>query len=165
MLAGEPTIAATLAAFLAAPDLPMPERLMSAMEAGESAGGDRRGRQSAAMKLVTTEDFPDLDLRVDDHTQPLAELLAAGDLAARARTGAGPGAAQGRSVGFHPTWTLSRPAGQPEESRSAVPALGTTILLALTPGSVQISPGKPRWGNLTTTAAAVWDEQRRELFE
>ena len=47
---------------------------MAAMEAGEAAGGDRRGRQSAAMKLVTTEDFPDLDLRVDDHAQPLAEL-------------------------------------------------------------------------------------------
>jgi uncharacterized Ntn-hydrolase superfamily protein len=47
---------------------------MQAMEAGEAAGGDRRGRQSAAMKLVTTEDFPDLDLRVDDHAQPLAEL-------------------------------------------------------------------------------------------
>jgi uncharacterized Ntn-hydrolase superfamily protein len=74
MLAGEPTIAATLTAWLAAPDLPMPERLMTAMEAGEAAGGDRRGRQSAAMKLVTTEDFPDLDLRVDDHAQPLPEL-------------------------------------------------------------------------------------------
>ncbi len=74
MLAGEPTIAATLARFLATPGLPLPERLMAAMEAGESAGGDRRGRQSAAMKLVTTEDFADLDLRVDDHAQPLTEL-------------------------------------------------------------------------------------------
>jgi uncharacterized Ntn-hydrolase superfamily protein len=74
MLAGEPTVAATLAAWQAAPELPMPERLMAAMEAGEAAGGDRRGRQSAAMKLVTTEDFPDLDLRVDDHLQPLPEL-------------------------------------------------------------------------------------------
>ena len=74
MLAGEPTIAATLASFLATPDLPLPERLMAAMEAGDSAGGDRRGRQSAAMKLVTTEDFSDLDLRVDDHAQPLTEL-------------------------------------------------------------------------------------------
>jgi uncharacterized Ntn-hydrolase superfamily protein len=74
MLAGEPTIAATLAAFQAAPELPLPERLMQAMEAGDAAGGDRRGRQSAAMKLVTTEDFADLDLRVDDHAQPLPEL-------------------------------------------------------------------------------------------
>ena len=74
MLAGEPTIAATLETFLAQPNLSMPERLMAAMQAGEAAGGDRRGRQSAAMKLVTTEDFPDLDLRVDDHDQPLTEL-------------------------------------------------------------------------------------------
>jgi len=74
MLAGEPTIAATLATWLAQPDLPTPERLMAAMEAGEAAGGDRRGRQSAAMTLITTEDFPDLDLRVDDHPEPLAEL-------------------------------------------------------------------------------------------
>jgi uncharacterized Ntn-hydrolase superfamily protein len=74
MLAGERTIAATLETWLAQPGLPMPERLMTAMEAGELAGGDRRGRQSAAMKLITTEDFPDLDLRVDDHEQPLAEL-------------------------------------------------------------------------------------------
>jgi uncharacterized Ntn-hydrolase superfamily protein len=52
----------------------MPERLMAAMEAGEAAGGDRRGRQSAAMLLTTTEDFPDLDLRVDDSSDPLPEL-------------------------------------------------------------------------------------------
>jgi uncharacterized Ntn-hydrolase superfamily protein len=44
------------------------------MDAGQAAGGDRRGRQSAALKLITTEDFPDLDLRVDDHPDPLAEL-------------------------------------------------------------------------------------------
>ena len=74
MLAGEPTIAATLETWLEHPDRPVPERLMAAMEAGEAAGGDRRGRQSAAMTLITTEDFPDLDLRVDDHAAPLAEL-------------------------------------------------------------------------------------------
>ncbi len=77
MLAGEAVVAATLAAFQAGAAeaaLPLPERLMRAMEAGQAAGGDRRGRQSAAMRLVTTEDFPDLDLRVDDHPDPLAEL-------------------------------------------------------------------------------------------
>jgi uncharacterized Ntn-hydrolase superfamily protein len=74
MLAGEPTVAATLAAWKSGRDLPMPDRLMTAMEAGEAAGGDRRGKQSAAMVMVTTEDFPDLNLRVDDHTEPLAEL-------------------------------------------------------------------------------------------
>jgi uncharacterized Ntn-hydrolase superfamily protein len=74
MLAGEPTVAETLASWKANSDLPMPDRLMTAMEAGEAAGGDRRGKQSAAMMMVTTEDFPDLDLRVDDHAEPLQEL-------------------------------------------------------------------------------------------
>jgi uncharacterized Ntn-hydrolase superfamily protein len=74
MLAGEPTIAETLATWQAHPDLDIPERLMLAMEAGEAAGGDRRGRQSAAMVLTTSEDFPDLNLRVDDSPDPLAEL-------------------------------------------------------------------------------------------
>ena len=85
MLAGEPTIAATLEAWQACSDLLVPERLMQAMEAGEAAGGDRRGRQSAAMKLITTEDFADLDLRVDDHEQPLAELRRLVDIWRRER--------------------------------------------------------------------------------
>jgi uncharacterized Ntn-hydrolase superfamily protein len=74
MLAGEPTVAATLAAWQASGALAMSDRLMVAMEAGEAAGGDRRGKQSAAMVMVTTEDFPDLNLRVDDHAEPLQEL-------------------------------------------------------------------------------------------
>ncbi|HXT80973.1 MAG TPA: DUF1028 domain-containing protein [Acetobacteraceae bacterium] len=74
MLAGEATITATLTAWKARPDMPMPDRLMAAMEAGEATGGDRRGKQSAAMVIATTEDFPDLNLRVDDHPKPLAEL-------------------------------------------------------------------------------------------
>jgi uncharacterized Ntn-hydrolase superfamily protein len=74
MLAGEPTIAMTLASWKANQNLSMPERLMAAMEAGEAAGGDRRGKQSAAMVLVTNEDFPDLNLRVDDAAEPLHEL-------------------------------------------------------------------------------------------
>lgn len=74
MLAGEPVVSATLAAWKAGSALPMPDRLMTAMEAGEAAGGDRRGKQSAAMVMVMTEDFPDLNLRVDDHEAPLREL-------------------------------------------------------------------------------------------
>jgi uncharacterized Ntn-hydrolase superfamily protein len=74
MLAGQAVVTATLAAWKAGRELLMADRLMAAMEAGQDAGGDRRGRQSAAMVMVTTEDFPDLDLRVDDHTDPLGEL-------------------------------------------------------------------------------------------
>jgi uncharacterized Ntn-hydrolase superfamily protein len=74
MLSGEPTISETLAAFQSHAELDLPERLMLAMEAGEAAGGDRRGRQSAAMVMITAEDFPDLSLRVDDSQAPLSEL-------------------------------------------------------------------------------------------
>ena len=74
MLAGEAVIRETLRTWNVNDDLAMPERLLLAMDAGEAAGGDRRGRQSAAMVMVTTEDFPDLNLRVDDHAAPLTEL-------------------------------------------------------------------------------------------
>ncbi len=74
MLAGADVVAETLRAYEVGAGLELPERLLAAMEAGEAAGGDRRGRQSAALRIVTTEDFPDLDLRVDDHGAPLAEL-------------------------------------------------------------------------------------------
>jgi len=74
MLANERVVSATLGAFEINSGLPLPERLIAAMLAGEDAGGDRRGRQSAAMVMTTTEDFPDLNIRVDDHTMPLPEL-------------------------------------------------------------------------------------------
>jgi uncharacterized Ntn-hydrolase superfamily protein len=74
MLAGAQVVSATFEAFAANPALELHDRLMLAMEAGQAAGGDRRGRQSAAILLTTTEEFPDLDLRVDDHADPLAEL-------------------------------------------------------------------------------------------
>jgi uncharacterized Ntn-hydrolase superfamily protein len=74
MLAGPEVVGATFDTFRARADLELPERLMAALEAGEASGGDRRGRQSAAVLLTTTEDFPDLDIRVDDHTDPLPEL-------------------------------------------------------------------------------------------
>lgn len=74
MLAGPAVVADTLAAYLTRAELPLPERLMTALDAGEAAGGDKRGRQSAAMVLTTTEDFPDLNIRVDDHPAPLEEL-------------------------------------------------------------------------------------------
>ena len=72
MLEGEAVVSDTLAAM--GQGGPLPERLMAAMRAGESAGGDRRGKQSAALVVTTTEDFPDLNLRVDDHADPLDEL-------------------------------------------------------------------------------------------
>jgi uncharacterized Ntn-hydrolase superfamily protein len=54
--------------------LPLDERLMRALEAGQAAGGDKRGRQSAALKVAGTEAYGLVDLRVDDHADPVAEL-------------------------------------------------------------------------------------------
>lgn len=73
MLANERVAAATLAGFAAAPGQ-LAERLVAALEAGEAAGGDRRGRQAAVLLVATTEDLPEINLRVDDHAAPLPEL-------------------------------------------------------------------------------------------
>jgi uncharacterized Ntn-hydrolase superfamily protein len=73
MLAGPRVVAATLAAFQSA-DGSLAERLLTALEAGEAAGGDKRGKQSAALKVCTADPYPDLDIRTDDHPDPLAEL-------------------------------------------------------------------------------------------
>ena len=73
MLAGAAVIADTISIFLNTHGA-LAERMMAAMEAGQAAGGDRRGRQSAAMFVITSEDLPDLNLRVDDHADPLIEL-------------------------------------------------------------------------------------------
>ena len=48
-----------------------PSGLLAALEAGDAAGGDKRGKQAAALLIYTTEDYPFLDLRVDDHEEPV----------------------------------------------------------------------------------------------
>ena len=74
MLAGPQVLEATAQAFLASAGLPLAERLLAAMAAGEAAGGDKRGKQSACLRVHGDEDYPELDLRVDDHVEPIAEL-------------------------------------------------------------------------------------------
>ena len=74
MLAGPRVLDETAAAYAANAGLPFPRRLIAAMQAGEAAGGDKRGKQSAALAICGEEEWPDLDLRVDDHADPLAEL-------------------------------------------------------------------------------------------
>jgi len=49
-------------------------RLLVALETGEAVGGDRRGKVSAALLVVKDEEYPYIDLRVDEHAQPVAEL-------------------------------------------------------------------------------------------
>ena len=74
MLTGPEVIAETARAYEESATLPFPRRLIAALKAGEAAGGDKRGKQSAALVVYSTEEYPALDLRVDDHPDPLAEL-------------------------------------------------------------------------------------------
>ena len=74
MLAGPAVVRDTMAAWRAAASEPFPQRLLGALEAGERAGGDKRGRQAAALRVHRGETYPWLDLRVDDHGDPLGEL-------------------------------------------------------------------------------------------
>ena len=74
MLAGARVLDDTATAYVAHQDLPFPQRLLAAMQAGEAAGGDKRGKQSAALMIYGEEEWSDLDLRVDDHADPLREL-------------------------------------------------------------------------------------------
>lgn len=97
-LTGTSVLNALRETFLAEPG-PLPHRLMAALASGEEAGGDRRGRQSAALRVAGPADDGSLcsrarvDLRVDDHSDPVGELrrlLALHD----ARTGAEPAGKQ-----------------------------------------------------------------------
>ena len=74
MLAGPAVIDATADAYRRSQGRPLAERMIAAMLAGEAAGGDKRGKQSAALRIQADEDYLQLDLRVDDHTEPLQEL-------------------------------------------------------------------------------------------
>jgi uncharacterized Ntn-hydrolase superfamily protein len=90
MLVGRPTIDAMADAFEGAAGKWLGVRLLAALEAGQAAGGDKRGRQSAAL-LVTpmvigkgSDDFDPrkykMDIRVDEHPDPVAELRRIFDL-------------------------------------------------------------------------------------
>jgi uncharacterized Ntn-hydrolase superfamily protein len=74
MLAGARVLDDTAAAYIAGDKLPFAQRLIAAMRSGEAAGGDKRGKQSAALLIHGDEEWSLLDLRVDDHADPLAEL-------------------------------------------------------------------------------------------
>ena len=74
MLAGPRVLEDSASAYERAGALPFAERLLAALDAGDAAGGDKRGKQAAALLIVTTEDYPFLTLRVDDHPEPFVEL-------------------------------------------------------------------------------------------
>lgn len=74
MLTGPDVIDGMAESFEATSGQPLGERMMLALEAGQAPGGDKRGRQSAAMLIYSTEDYPLVDLRVDDNPDPVVEL-------------------------------------------------------------------------------------------
>jgi uncharacterized Ntn-hydrolase superfamily protein len=74
ILEGDDVVKAMARAFETTLVEELPERLIQALEAGQEAGGDRRGRQSAGITVVAEEAYPLCDLRVDDHPEPVAEL-------------------------------------------------------------------------------------------
>lgn len=74
MLVGPETLSAMQASFISSGSQELAERLLLALESGQNAGGDKRGRQSAAVKVYSTEEYPLLELRVDEHPDPVAEI-------------------------------------------------------------------------------------------
>jgi uncharacterized Ntn-hydrolase superfamily protein len=74
MLAGAAVLGDTARAYTEGEQLPFARRLIAALRSGEAAGGDKRGKQSAALLIYGEEEWSALDLRVDDHADPLTEL-------------------------------------------------------------------------------------------
>jgi len=80
ILVGPDVVAAMVGAFEGAAGRELADRLIAALEAGQAAGGDSRGRQSAAVLVGRPHpEFPEyahryVDIRVDDHATPIAEL-------------------------------------------------------------------------------------------
>ena len=74
LLTGPEVLDAMATAFARDPRAELGDRLLSALEAGQAAGGDKRGRQSAALLVWSPGVRPHDNLRVDDHPNPVAEL-------------------------------------------------------------------------------------------
>jgi len=74
MLAGPQVIEETARVFEGEGATPFARRMIRALQAGQAAGGDKRGQQSAALLIHDEEEYPLIDLRVDDHSEPLVEL-------------------------------------------------------------------------------------------
>ena len=74
MLVSQDTLLAMAETYQYAQQEEFCDRLIRALEAGDAAGGDKRGRQSAALYVMHNEVYPHLDLRVDHHANPVAEL-------------------------------------------------------------------------------------------
>jgi uncharacterized Ntn-hydrolase superfamily protein len=74
MLTGPEVLGAMAAAFDERKSDDLAEWLMLALEAGDAAGGDKRGKQSAALRVHADEAYAFIDIRVDEHAEPISEL-------------------------------------------------------------------------------------------
>jgi len=83
MLVGDAVLPAMSQAFEESETEELAERLLQALEAGQLAGGDRRGRQAAHLQVVDREAWKYVDLRVDEHTEPIIELRRIFEIAKR----------------------------------------------------------------------------------
>lgn len=113
MLTGSEVIAAMSDTFATDPALPLEERLLRALEVGQAIGGDKRGRQSAAVAVIGAELYRSIDLRVDEHSDPVAELRRVFNIA---------------SVQLRPFV-----AGMPKRSRTAMPPPDDVVKMLLRP--------------------------------
>jgi uncharacterized Ntn-hydrolase superfamily protein len=113
MLTGPEVLDCMSRAFSAASDLPLEERLMRALESAQAAGGDKRGRQSAALTVIGAEDYARVDLRVDEHADPVAELR--------------------RVLGVATAQLAPFVAGMPRRSAEAAPAPDAVVEMLLRP--------------------------------
>lgn len=74
MLVGKEVIQAMVEAYETSDVDYLPLRLLATIKAGQAAGGDKRGRQSAALKVVDTQSYPIVDIRSDEHENPVDDL-------------------------------------------------------------------------------------------
>lgn len=124
-LAGSQVVSAMAAAFEEAEHEELGERLVRTPEAGEAAGGDRRGRQSAALLVAYDQDYRYYDLRVDHHPTPVTELRLIFELrtADRARWGDfRPTREAPLPPGFLEAWSKIKATHELEATGKATPA-------------------------------------------
>jgi uncharacterized Ntn-hydrolase superfamily protein len=136
MLAGPETVAAMQESFEASFDMKLEERLLMALEAGQASGGDKRGSQSASLTIYREERYPYLDLRVDEHCNPVKELRRVFDIAVlqllpfvdSMPTGTDPSRVASKAV---TALMLTPPALRPSPSRAGQQATATLAQVKL----------------------------------
>ncbi|HZT54049.1 MAG TPA: DUF1028 domain-containing protein, partial [Gaiellaceae bacterium] len=125
------------------------ERLLAALDAAEEAGGDFRGREAAALLVVSGDPGAEpwrreVDLRVDDHPDPLGELRRLARIAAAYRRRR----SFGERTSVEEEAELAREAGLPEDQVALTAALAAVAAGDLDEAAARLAPlgaADPRW--------------------